>query len=321
MLPWMMRILEVTTKKITQLRFALGIAAIAAAIAIAALFMRGYFSSIGGVVVAVNMGVMLMIAILMFVAAAKAKGQASKPYQKLYFAISCAFSFILIVSAALSLSSVFFHTPLDFRDQSMIEQSFNGDYRVEESVVLFDLRKRQATNGHPGLESRDPRIRIDRVVRQRPTNAPYEIQTGTNGLRIDQINSPTHPSMTTREVSSDRFKLTTDYTYISSIPADRFPIGESVTVQLEGVFINAFKGDDEEWTGVCPSIDTNVITMIVLFPKDKPCKEVQAMEERTGNKEVLYEGISNPVIHDGGSMVTWTIFKPVKGTGYFIAFK
>ena len=80
------------------------IAGIAAAIAIAALVLRDSLSSIAGVVVAVNMGVMLMIAILIFVNAARSRGQSGKPYHKLYFAVSCVFSAILAVSAGRSTS-------------------------------------------------------------------------------------------------------------------------------------------------------------------------------------------------------------------------
>ncbi|HYX50807.1 MAG TPA: hypothetical protein VE843_13745, partial [Ktedonobacteraceae bacterium] len=116
MLTQTLQLLSMSIQKIRQLRFALGIAGIAAAVAIAAIVLRGQLSSIAGVVVAVNMGVMLMIAILMFVAAAKSRGQAGKPYQRLYFAVSCIFAIALAASALLSLTSVFFHWPRNFQE-------------------------------------------------------------------------------------------------------------------------------------------------------------------------------------------------------------
>jgi hypothetical protein len=322
MFTWAVQILQASMGKIAQLKYALGIAGVAAAMAIAAILLHGYFSSIGGVVVAVNMGVMLMIALLMFVAAAKAKGRAGQPYQKLYFIIACAFSFILIVSALLSLSSVFFRFPLDFVvEAKTVEPSFVGDYRNEESVIIFDLRNRQPVNGRPGAESKEPKMRVDRVVRQRPTNAPYEIKAGTNGLRIEQFQSPTHPSMTTKEVFPEFFPLTTKHSYTSIIPSDRFPIGETVTVESNSVFVNAFTGEEKEWAGASSDIDTIVLTIVILFPKGKPCKEVVAMEKPMGSNPVPYDGTTKPVMQGDGSMVTWTIVKPVKGNGYFIAFK
>ncbi len=320
MLNQALQILSLSIEKIRQLRFALGIAGIAAAIAIAALVLRGTFSNIAGVVVAVNMGVMLMIAILIFVTAAKARGQAGKPYHKLYFAVSCVFSAILAASALLSLASVFFHWPLDFRQTASAAVAANGDYRVEESVVIFDLRNRKSVKGKI-LESKEPKMRIDRVVRQRLTNKPYQIKSGTNGLRVEQIVSPTHPSMTTQEIFADMFPLTTKHSYTSTIPADRFPIGEPVTVQTNSVFVNAFTGEDKEWVGVSPDIDTAVITIVVLFPTEKPCKEVIGMEKPMGTNPTQYPGTTKPVLQEDGSLVTWTINKPSKGTGYFIAFK
>jgi hypothetical protein len=321
MLTQTLQILSMSIRKIRQLRFALGIAGIAAAVAIAAVVLRGHSSSIAGVVVAVNMGVMLMIAILMFVAAAKSRGQAGKPYQRLYFGISCIFSVVLASSALLSLASVFFHWPLDFRETAAAAAVAEGDYRIEESVVVFDLRNRKQTDGRTMLESKEPKMRVDRVVRQRITDAPYQIKSGTNGLRIEQIVSPTHPSMTTEEIRAEMFPLTTKHSYTSSIPADRFPIGEPVTVKTNSVFVNAFTGDQKEWAGVSTDIGTDVITMIVLFPKEKPCKEVTAMQKPMGTNPSPYNGTTRPVLQGDGSMVTWTINKPSKGTGYFIAFK
>lgn len=322
MFTWAIQILQASARKISQMNYALGVAGVAAAVAIAAILLRGYLSSVGGVIVAVNMGVMLMIALLMFVAAAKARGRTGRPYQKLYFVIACAFSFILIVSALLSLSSVFFHFPLDFVAQAQpAEPALAGDYRNEESVIIFDLRKRQPVNGRPGVESKESKMRIDRIVRQRPTDAPYEIKSGTNGLRIEQFESPTHPSMITREVFPELFPLTTKHSYTSSVPSDRFPIGEPVTVQTNSVFVNAFTGEDREWAGASQDIDTAVLTLVVLFPKDKPCAEALAMEKPMGSNPVPYSGPTRPVMQKDGGMVTWTIVKPVKGNGYFLAFK
>jgi hypothetical protein len=324
MFTWAVQILQASTRKISQLKYALGIAGVAAAVAISAILLQGYFSSIGGVIIAVNMGVMLMVALLMFVAAVKARGRAGEPYRKLYFLIACAFSFVLVISALLSLSSVFFGFPLDIiaiAKEPPVEPSIDGDYRIEESVIVFDLRKRQSVAGRPGAESKESKMRIDRVVRQRPTDVPFEIKSGTNGLRVEQFQSPTHPSMTTEEVFPKFFPLTTKHSYTSSIPSDRFPIGEPVTVQMSSVFVNAFTGEDNEWAGASSDIHTSVLTLIVLFPKDKPCKEALAMEKPMGSNPVPYRGTTKPVLQGDGSMVTWTIVKPIKGNGYFIAFK
>lgn len=319
----MWEVLLTGVQKVRELKFALAVAAIAAAVAIAASFLRGYLSTVGGVVIAVNMGVMLMIAVLMFRAAAKATGQAKNSYTRLYAVLAWVFSGILTASAILSLTSVFFHLPLDLRDAELapVEGVYNGDYRIDETVIMTDLRRRIPTQGVAGVKSRDAKYRIDRVVRQRSTNAPYQMQSGTNGEGIEEIVSPTHVSMTTEEVVGSRFSLTTKHTYIHAIPADRFPINEPVTVQLQGVFVNAFAGEEEEWVGACPNVDTESLTLVVLFPESKLCKDAWAMEQPTGSGEINFRGKSAPVVHDGGRMVTWTIARPSKGVGYFIAFK
>lgn len=309
--------------QVSQLRMALGIVGIASAIAMSSIVLKDHLSNIGGVVVAINMGVLLMFAILMFVAASKAKGDTGKSYQKLYFIIVCVFSLILLVSAVLSLTSVFYKTPLDFNSLSgsqAVVETFEGDYRIEESVIYFDLSKRIKTKGMKDIESKVLRSRIDRVVRQRPIENPYKIQSGTNGLRIENISSSTHNSMKTEKVESGRFSSTTKLTYIHKISANRFPIGEIVDVNLDVVFVNAFSGEREEWLGTCPNIDTKELTILVKFPDNKLCKKAWAMEQPTGNSEIAFRGNSKPVIQDNGKLVTWTIRNPSKGIGYFIAF-
>jgi hypothetical protein len=314
-------ILKTAMRKLKVLRYALGFAAIAAAVAIGSSVLRGYMSQISAVVVAVNMGVMLMIAVLMARFASRTAGTHARQYAKLYLLLAWLFSLILIVSACLSLSSVFFHYPVDFRDPSAVETNYAGDYRIEETVTFMNLKHRVPTMGVPGAVSRDIKYRIDRIVKQRQTSVPYEMQWGTNGSNIVDFKSATHPGMQVREEQSKRFNLTTKHTYIASIPADQIPFNFKTDVRVEGTFINAFENDTEEWVGSCPNIETMALTMIVLFPDSKPAKEAVAMEQPTGSSEIPYRGTSAPVIHDGGRMVSWTVAHPVKGVGYFIAFK
>jgi hypothetical protein len=320
MLEPMWRLLMLGIQKVKEVRYALAFAAIAAAVAIAASFLHGYMSNVGGVVVAVNMGVMLIIAVLMTVAAAKAKGEQGKPYARLYVVLAWVFSFILIASAILSLTSVFFNHPIDFRTSSAIEPTYSGDYRIQETVMLMDLRHRIPTKDTPGALSKDPKYRIDRVVRQRQTTVPYEMQWGTNGDRIEDFVSSTHPGMTTKEESSARFSLTTKHTYVNLIPADQIPFNYPTDVMVQATFVNAFAGEQEEWVGACPNVDTELLTMIVLCPQNKVCRSARAMEQPTGSAEIPFRGFSVPVIHDGGKLITWSIMRPSKGVGYFIAF-
>ncbi|MEP0984301.1 hypothetical protein [Ekhidna sp.] len=325
MIEFLLGILNKTVEKVKELRIAIGIVTIATALAIAGLILKDQLSNLAGVIVAINMGIVLLFAILMFIAATKAKGQSAKAYQRLYFILTCVFSLILLTSAVLSLSSVFFGKPLDFSEDtattSLIEPIFDGEYRIEESVLLFDLRQRLdlLTDAQP--ESKTFRHRIDRVVRQKTTTNPYKMQSGTNGDRMEGFESRTHSSMSTKEVQSSIFGSTTDHTYIHSIESDRFPISEVVNVELKATFVNSFRAEPEEWLGVCPNTDTKEITFIILFPENKRCINARAMELPTGSNEIEFRGTSKPVIHDQGRIVTWTLSNPVKGVGYYVAYQ
>lgn len=320
MIPEAQAFLNGAIKKVKELRYALAIAGIAAAVAVSASFLRGYMSSVAAVVVAVNMGVMLIIAVLMMVAAARAKGEGAKPYARLYLVLAWVFSFVLTASAILSLSSVFFNTPLDFREKSAIEPSYSGDYRIQQTLMLMDLRHRVATTGKPGALSKDVKYRIDRVVKQRETDAPYTIQWGTNGDRVENIVSATHPGMSTVEQKSQLFGATTKHTYISSIPANQIALNYPTDIKVQATFVNGFSGDHEEWLGACPNVDTELLTMILLCPENKHCKSVRAMEAPTGSAEIPFRGSTVPLILDDGKLISWTVYRPTKGVGYFIDF-
>jgi hypothetical protein len=320
MIEEMQQFISAATQKVKEVRFALAFAAIAAAVALSAVFLRGYLSTVGGVVVAVNMGVMLMLAVMMIIAASKAKGEEGKKYGRLYLVLAWVFSSILALSAVLSLASVFFKWPLNFSTTS-IEPIYDGDYRIVETVMIMDLRGRTPTKGIPGAISKDTKYRLDRVVRQRSTTAPYELQWGTNGTGIENIKSSTNPGMTTMTVKDSKFfKISTAHTYVSSIPSDQILLNYPTDVKTEATFVNGFSGDSEEWLGACPNIDTETLTMVLLCPGSKPCKTAKPMEDPTGNSEVPFRGNTTPVISPDGKVVTWTIQRPSKGVGYFIDF-
>jgi hypothetical protein len=320
MIPGALTLLKTGVQKVKEVRYALAFAAIAAAVAISAALLRGYMSNIGAVVVAVNMGVMLIIAVLMMIAAARAKGDRAKPYARLYLALAWVFSSVLTASAVLSLSSVFFHWPMDFRVKTSIDPIYDGDYRIEETTMLMDLRHRVSSAGIPGAISKDIKYRTDRVVKQRQTNAPYQIQWGTNGDRVEDVLSPSHPGMTTSEARSGIFGLSTKHIYISSIPADQIPFNYPADIKAQATFVNAFSGEKEEWMGACPNVDTAILTMILLCPDSKVCKSATGMEMPTGSPEIPFRGATVPIIEDGGKIVTWSVFRPRKGVGYFIKF-
>ena len=317
MLELALQIFRSAAAKITQFKFALFIAGIVAMMAIAAEMLKGQFSSIGGVIIAVTMGVMLLFAGLMFFAAAKDKGGR---YSTLFFISAWIFAALLMISAVFSLASVFFHWPLNLTTTNEVVPRYEGDYLVRETVITADLRQRRSSTGAAtNVESKDPKMRVDRVVRQRTHAEPYQIPFGTNGSRVEQIESPTHPSMTTEVVKSSRFGSSIAHEYLAKIDSEKFPYQELQNVKTRMVYVNAFANEKEEWCGISPNNNTEVITMVILFPNDKPCKSALAHMKPINGTELAYDGPTKPEIYAEGRFLTWTILHPTKGVGYFVS--
>jgi hypothetical protein len=195
MMDMMWKALNTGAAKVKELRFAFGIPALSA-VAIAARFTKDELDT-RSVIIAVSMGTMLILALLMITAILNPKSEMGKPFERLYISLAWVFAALLATSAFFSATSLFFDWPGHIPS---VSAKAEADYHIDSTVLLTDLTNRIAITDEKKPQSKDVKIRTDFVVKRRETQVPYEIQSGTNGLPMEDIGSITHPGMTTEEV-------------------------------------------------------------------------------------------------------------------------
>lgn len=92
-------------------------------------------------------------------------------------------------------------------------------------------------------------------------------------------------------------------------------VGQEIVYKLK--YYNSFQGKDFEWAGKVFSADTDVLTMRIAFPEEKPFKSYEAYKKAAGAEEK--NRIESPDIKaEGNKALAWTIWDAKKGEKYFI---
>jgi len=83
-------------------------------------------------------------------------------------------------------------------------------------------------------------------------------------------------------------------------------------------YYNAFQGKGFEWAGKVFSANTDILTMHITFPEDKPFKSLDTYKREVVGADL--EPINNPEIKTGPDKrtLTWTIRDAKKGEIYYI---
>jgi hypothetical protein len=104
-------------------------------------------------------------------------------------------------------------------------------------------------------------------------------------------------------------------TYYMTVPITD---GSSQEIIYKLKFHNAFQGDDFEWAGKVFSADTDILTMHITFPEDKPFKSFETYKRAPGAKKIIQ--INNPETETslGNHILTWNIRNAKKGEMYYI---
>jgi hypothetical protein len=104
-------------------------------------------------------------------------------------------------------------------------------------------------------------------------------------------------------------------TYYMTVPITE---GSSQEIIYKLQFHNAFQGRDFEWAGKVLSADTDIITMHITFPEDKPFKSFETYKRAPGAKEIIQ--INNPETETSlaNHILTWNIRNAKKGEIYYI---
>jgi hypothetical protein len=104
-------------------------------------------------------------------------------------------------------------------------------------------------------------------------------------------------------------------TYYMTVPITE---GSGQEIIYKVKYHNAFQGRDFEWAGEDLSADTDILTMHIVFPEDKPFKSFETSKKETTDAPRIQ--IDNPEIETApdNHTLTWTIRDAKKGEQYYI---
>lgn len=172
------------------------------------------------------------------------------------------------------------------RVRSILDPSYES-FRFLYDVSLLDLRASTSSPWYtslPGWTLIDPKPRIRpailknyMVVRKvAPTNEIH-ITYSTSG-RLD-VRCLTHQARFRKAVSTEENDNTTE-TWEVIADVSSVPVGESFEIVVEATYWNAFSGPegDDFSTYSHNQTDPEVLSAVLIFPEDKPFKDVAVTE-------------------------------------------
>ena len=212
-----------------------------------------------------------------------------------------------------------------------------GGYTISEEEVRIDLRKRKDLGVMDYLAGE--LIETEWLVRRVVKNVGSSVEQvnfrhATSGHSIVPIHIP--EGATWRKIEEES-KEVVSHPFIDVLRGEFFKNlierkgrmrsyyltvaitdgkGQEIVYKLK--YHNAFQGKDFEWAGKIFSANTDVLTMHVTFPEDKPFKGFETYKMAPDAKNKVR--ISDPEIASlhGNHILTWNIRNAKKGEKYFI---
>lgn len=190
----------------------------------------------------------------------------------------------------------------------------HADYQMLETFYLVDLRTRVADAGNDTTQPFSPVIveRRDVVRKLRATNEPLIIPFGTNGLKLD-FSRKSGTDARFEEAAAAKpgeaanpWKSQTKLAYDYVLPIETKAIGYQETIVNKFTFWNAFQNETEEWFGTITKYPTNHLSVVLLFPKEKPCRSVTVDRYDVLVNNPKRQDADPPRITDDGQTVYWS---------------
>jgi hypothetical protein len=206
-----------------------------------------------------------------------------------------------------------FWGPDSFEDQ--VARS-GTEIAFEEIVKVLDLRQ-----APPGTNAQRVRLcdyrRVAKAKRERDLHLHY----ATTGDGIAFEGSATHPltadwhtgPVTHLGPGGEQLKRQYDL----NIPLAGVATGEIVPIAIEVTYVNAFKDAEREWLETHIDEPTHRLIMIVLMPDTMAATKAGIEIRKEGRKEP--PRLPDPRVMLNGSMVYWSIDKPLPETRYALS--
>lgn len=144
-----------------------------------------------------------------------------------------------------------------------------------------------------------------------------DFEFGTTGFDV-YVRCLTH-TYVLRKVTGPHFhgKRELKHTWQIRIDMKDVKAGGDILIINEATYWNAFSGDSREWAAMTVTEKTDVIAMVILFPKDKPFNRYMLYAYPHGSAEPLeFRGESIVIPSENDQVLLWRIKDPKEGYTY-----
>ncbi|MEM7549952.1 MAG: hypothetical protein AAF363_09760 [Bacteroidota bacterium] len=193
------------------------------------------------------------------------------------------------------------------------------DFWSEDSVKVINLKNRiQISEHEANLKSKVLETDIYNMNRFSNENE-IVFKYATTGLEV-KGRSVSHPKNsewidTTQNHTSPGKDSHLKKRYKLKIDLSNLAKGQTTFIQNNIEFINGFQGLEKEWFHTHIDYPTKHLTMVLLFPPDKPCKKIVGKRE-VGRHDFEILASNQPLIIQDGQIAYWKLKNPNLGMAY-----
>jgi hypothetical protein len=196
-------------------------------------------------------------------------------------------------------------------------------YISEESLKILDLHNHQEIAEHEKEDKpRNKVVLIDHFkIRKRKEATSINFKYATRGYGMEGT-CVSHPQTfnwieTTNKAARPGEDLHLEKRYEIQLDLEGLAVDEAVYVHNAVTYISAFEGKEKEWFHSHVNIPTKSLTLILLFPKSKPCKKIIGNYKIGTNPFVeVPKQKGTPIRVQDGKIVYWRITPPQLGVAY-----
>jgi hypothetical protein len=170
-------------------------------------------------------------------------------------------------------------------------------YLVEHTSYLVDLTKWTPTSLGPVVVTRSDYVQKISAKREKDYILPY-FTTGKN------IDWKPLTDLTEQSFIQTNEPGTSGVHYDYHLPIGNEPMGSHHLVSNQFTFPTGFHDPEHEWWQASAAYPTEVISVVIRFPDDKPCQQIKVFKiAGIKAKELVTD--NRAVRTDGGHIVTW----------------
>lgn len=218
--------------------------------------------------------------------------------------------------------------PASIQHVQKINTSENPAFLVVRDVSLLDLRNSESASWYSGLlswlhiNSKKERVRPSSlkkylIVRKLAQADKYELPFATSGL-LD-VRCVTHSATYQNSKTIEGSTETDGWNVIADVST--VPVGSEFEIAVDATYWNAFNGEAGEdfSTHARQQQDPEEVSMFLLFPKDKPMKDIFVTEyPPDGGAGSRFQGASREWRGAQGESYYWTTTN--QRPGYYFKF-